>query len=66
MLECRTAKVTVTLRNVGKEAYRPDLYGNRIKVQRIIQAGATKTRLLSANGTACAHTVSPFPHQQGP
>ena len=47
----RSSEVRVTLRNRGKEAYRPDMYGEAIVVERVISnEGAGSYRIRSAKG----------------
>ena len=47
----RSSEVKVTLRNRGKEAYRPEVYGNAIVVERVISNdGAGSYKIKSAKG----------------
>jgi len=46
----RTARIRVTVCNQGTDAYRPDLYGQRITVERTISAQSNGYRLLDENG----------------
>ena len=46
----RTARIRVTVCNQGTDAYRPDLYGQRITVERTISAQNNGYKLLDENG----------------
>jgi hypothetical protein len=49
------ARVLVVLRNVGKEAYQPEKYGNAIHVERVIKkGGASAYYLKSEHGMSIA------------
>jgi hypothetical protein len=45
----RFAKLTVTLANQGAEAYRPELYGNEIRIVRRIGLRQSDYKVLSKN-----------------
>ena len=44
---CRSSKVAVTLRNEGPDAFRPDLYGDTITIERSITQNGGGMRLLN-------------------
>ena len=50
-ISCRTALVKVRLRNRGQDAFKPDVYGDSIVIERRIYAtGQTAFQIKNANG----------------
>lgn len=55
----RASEVIVTLRNCGNEAYRPDVYGDAIRVERMISSdGAGSYKIKSISGESLDSRVT--------
>ncbi|VDP34027.1 unnamed protein product [Soboliphyme baturini] len=49
---CSSATISITIANAGSDAFKPDVYGAEIVVERkIFLTGASAYRLMSADGT---------------
>ena len=49
----RSSEIRVTLRNRGIEAYRPDMYGNAIVVERMIGSDGTGSYKIKSSAGGC-------------
>jgi len=55
----RSAEVRVTLRNIGREAYRPEVYGSSIVVERLISNDGTGSYKIKSNSGEFILVASP-------